>query len=64
VTDAQAGTGEIVGSGAYVYEPPGTIDGRWAIGDEPCVIHIQVAGAIEYLGPNGDVSSGGDRCTT
>ena len=49
------GTGEIVGPGAYVYEPPGTVDGWGAIGDEPCVIHIKVVGTIEYLGPNGDV---------
>ena len=49
------GTGERVGPGNYVYEPPGTIDGWGAIGDEPCVVHIKVAGTIEYLGGNGQV---------
>ena len=49
------GTGERVGPGNYVYEPVGTIDGWRAIGDEPCVVHIQVAGAIEYLGRDGQV---------
>ena len=38
------GTGERVGPGNYVYEPPGTIDGWAAIGDEPCVVHIKVSG--------------------
>lgn len=49
------GTGERVGPGSYVYEPAGTIDGWAAIGDEPCVVHIKVTGAIEYLGENGQV---------
>lgn len=49
------GTGELGGSGNYVYEPAGAID-RWAaVGDEPCVVHIQVTGMIEYLGENGEV---------
>ena len=26
-----------------------------AIGDEPCVVHIKVAGHIEYLGEDGQV---------
>jgi hypothetical protein len=26
-----------------------------AIGDEPCVVYIKVAGTIEYLGGNGEV---------
>jgi 2,4'-dihydroxyacetophenone dioxygenase len=49
------GTGERVGPGDYVYEPPGTVDGWGAIGDEPCVVHIKVVGTIEYLGGNGQV---------
>ncbi len=49
------GCGELVGPGSYVYEPPGTVDGRGAIGDEPCVVHIKVAGTIEYLDDNGQV---------
>jgi 2,4'-dihydroxyacetophenone dioxygenase len=49
------GTGEIVGPGAYVYEPAGTIDTWGAVGDGPCVVHIKVTGAIEYLDDDGQV---------
>jgi 2,4'-dihydroxyacetophenone dioxygenase len=57
------GTGEVVGPGAYVYEPAGTVDGWGAIGDEPCVIHIKVVGTIEYLGPNGAIIESVDAGT-
>jgi 2,4'-dihydroxyacetophenone dioxygenase len=50
------GTGERVGPGDYVYEPAGTIDGWGAAGDGPCVVHIKVAGVIEYLGEDGQVT--------
>jgi catechol 2,3-dioxygenase-like lactoylglutathione lyase family enzyme len=50
------GVGERVGPGNYVYEPAGTIDGWGAVGDEPCVIHIKVAGVIEYLGDDGQLT--------
>jgi 2,4'-dihydroxyacetophenone dioxygenase len=49
------GTGERAGPGSYVYEPAGTIDGWGAIGEVPCVVHIKVAGAIEYLSDDGQV---------
>src|SRR5690348_9851901 len=49
------GTGERVGPGNYVYEPAGTLDGWGAVGDEPCVVYIKVAGTIEYLGDDGQV---------
>lgn len=49
------GTGEIVGPGGYVYEPPGTVDVWGAVGDEPCVIHIKVTGDVEYLDDHGAV---------
>src|ERR1019366_6583255 len=49
------GTGEIVGPGGYVYEPAGTIDTWGAVGEEPCVVHIKVISAIEYLDENGEV---------
>lgn len=42
-------TGETVGPGAYVYEPPGNVDTWKAIGEIPCVVHIKVVGAVEYL---------------
>lgn len=50
------GTGEIVGPGGYVYEPAGTIDTWGAVGEGPCVVHITVVGAIEYLGEDGQVT--------
>ena len=33
----------------------GTVDGWGAVGGEPCVVYIKVAGTIEYLGENGEV---------
>ena len=50
------GSGELVGPGNYVYEPAGMIDGWRAVGDEPCVMHIKVAGVIEYLDEDGRVT--------
>jgi hypothetical protein len=50
------GSGERVGPGNYVYEPAGMIDGWGAVGDEPCVVHIKVAGVIEYLDEDGRVT--------
>jgi hypothetical protein len=49
------GTGEVIGAGDYVYEPPGNIDTWAAIGDEPVVIHITIFGAVEYLEDDGRV---------
>ena len=49
------GSGELVGPGGYVYEPAGTVDGWGAVGDEPCVVHIKVAGITEYLDDSGQV---------
>lgn len=51
----QLHTGEIVGPGAYVYEPAGNVDSWSAIGDEPCIVHIVSSGAMEYLGERGEV---------
>jgi quercetin dioxygenase-like cupin family protein len=48
-------TGEVVGPGGYVYEPPGNVDSWMAVGDEPVVVHIASYGAMEYLGENGEV---------
>jgi 2,4'-dihydroxyacetophenone dioxygenase len=48
-------TNEIVGPGTYVYEPMGNADTWKAIGDEPCIVHIEVNGAIEYLDSKGNV---------
>jgi len=49
-------TGELVGPGNYVYEPAGTVDTWGATSDGPCVIHLKATGAIEYLGPDGQVT--------
>ena len=48
-------TDEIVGPGGYVYEPAGNVDSWMAVGDEPVIVHITSYGAMEYLGPSGDV---------
>ncbi|HUR83475.1 MAG TPA: cupin domain-containing protein [Thermoanaerobaculia bacterium] len=48
-------TGEIIGPGGYVYEPPGNVDTWSAVGDEPVVVHIVAYGAMEYLGKDGTV---------
>jgi hypothetical protein len=48
-------TGEIAGPGAYVFEPAGNVDSWQAIGDEPCVLHIEVRGRNEYLDEQGGV---------
>jgi 2,4'-dihydroxyacetophenone dioxygenase len=50
------GTGELVGPGQYAYEPAGTVDTWGAAGDLPCVVHIKVVGAVEYLGEDGQVT--------
>ncbi len=42
-------SGEVAGPGAYVYEPPGTIDSWRAVGDVPCIVHVKVGGVVEYL---------------
>jgi len=54
-------TGEIIGPGGYVYEPPGNHDSWRAVGDEPVIVFVTVTGALEYLGERGEVVS---RSTT
>jgi len=49
------GTGEIVGPGGYVHEPPGLTDTWGAVGDVPCIVHIKVTGNIDYLDQDGQV---------
>ncbi len=53
----------IIGPGSYVYEPVDNIDSWRAIGDEPCIIHIEVNGRIEYLDDNGAVTHHTDAST-
>lgn len=56
-------TGEIVGPGDYVYEPAGNVDAWEAFGDEPCVIHIKVHGAVEYLDDAGHLTGHADAAS-
>ena len=49
-------TGDVVGRGGYVYEPPGNVDSWMAIGDEPLVCFVVVHGDVEYLGEDGAVT--------
>jgi 2,4'-dihydroxyacetophenone dioxygenase len=50
-------TGEVVGPGGYVYEPPGNVDSWMATGDEPAVILVTVRGTMETLGEGGRVTA-------
>ena len=46
----QLATGEVIGPGGYVYEPPGNVDTWKVVGDIPCIIQIVAYGAVEMLG--------------
>lgn len=48
-------TGEVLGPGDFVHEPPGNEDDWACEGDEDCVIMITLTGRVEYLGPDGNV---------
>ena len=48
-------TGEIIGPGDYVYEPPGNVDWWKIVGDETMVALVVVMGEVEFLGPGGSV---------
>lgn len=47
---------EVIGPWTYVHESPGDIDTWMAIGDEPCIIHVEVRGTVEYLDERDDVA--------
>lgn len=49
-------TGEIVGPGGYVYEPPGNVDSWMAVGDAPVVVFVTVRGAMETFDAAGAVA--------
>jgi 2,4'-dihydroxyacetophenone dioxygenase len=57
-------TGEVVGPGGYVYEPPGNVDSWMAAGDEPLLVHVYVRGDIEYLDEQGRVVRASTTRTT
>lgn len=48
-------TGELIGPGDYVYEPPGNTDWWKIVGDEPMLALVIVLGTVEFLGPGGAV---------
>lgn len=47
---------QVIGPGGYVHEPVGNVDTWKAIGSEPCTLHLEVHGRIEYLGDDGSIS--------
>ncbi|MGH8173040.1 MAG: cupin domain-containing protein [Rhodanobacteraceae bacterium] len=49
-------TGEVIGPGGYVYEPPGNTDWWTVVGDAPLVVLVVVMGAVEYLDEDGRVT--------
>lgn len=51
----QLGTGEIIRSGDYVYEPEGNVDTWKVVGNEPLVVLVVVKGEVEYLSSDGSV---------
>ena len=48
-------TGEVIGPGDYVFEPPGNEDWWKIVGDEPLLALVIVMGEVEFLGPGGEV---------
>lgn len=50
-------TGEVVGPGAYVYEPAGNVDWWKVEGDTPLVVMVVAMGAVEYLNADGQVTA-------
>ncbi len=48
-------TGETVGPGDYVYEPPGNTDWWQATDDEALVVFVVVMGEVAFLGDDGEV---------
>ena len=56
-------TGEIIGPGDYVYEPPGNTDWWKIVGNEPLVALVVVMGEVEFLGPGGVVTGRADATT-
>lgn len=48
-------SGEVIGPGGYVYEPPGNVDSWEVVGDELLVALVVVMGEVEDLAPDGHV---------
>jgi acetyl esterase len=50
-------TGEVIGPGGYVYEPPGNVDSWMAVGEEPLLTVVTVRGSVEDLDEHGKVTT-------
>ena len=57
------GTDVRLGPQAYLHELPGNVDSWMAVGDEPCVVHIAITGAMDYLDDAGEVISSDDTAS-
>ena len=53
-------TGEVIGPGDYVYEPPGNTDWWKVTGDAEMTALVVVMGTVEFLGPGDVVKSRAD----
>ena len=53
-------TGEVIGPGDYVYEPPGNTDWWRVTGDVEMTALVVVIGAVAFLGPGNVVTSRAD----
>lgn len=56
-------TGELIGPGDYVYEPPGNTDWWRVDGEETMVALVVVMGVVEFLDAQGRVRSRADAGT-
>lgn len=56
-------SGERLGPGDFIHEPPGNQDDWGCEGDQDCVIMITLTGRIDYLGPQGETLHHSDTHT-
>lgn len=56
-------TGELIGPGDYVFEPPGNVDWWKIVGNEPMIALVVVMGTVEFLGPGGSVRARANATT-
>lgn len=56
-------TGEIIGPGDYVYEPPGNTDWWKIVGEEAMIALVIVLGEVEFLGPGDRVRARASAAT-
>lgn len=56
-------TGEVIGPGDYVYEPPGNTDWWRIVGGDTMVALVVVRGEVEFLGADGSVLARANAAT-